>query len=193
MRTSRIDRCEPRYAGTKFTNRGVTDLDMHHGTCVTHVPRWMPGSLTSGFLWSRWRGKRSPHSRRMRNPQFYESGKKPMGAKDKKPALLQIFVASNKRQTIIKTNDDIVKGCIYIYIHIYALLGLDDLMTIIKEIMPIETHGPAASPSTCMVIRGMPPYSSGSVYKLGILGYTQGGGHRSNAPGFNLKTPNVST
>ena len=24
----------------------------HYGTCVTHVPRCMPGSLTSGFLWS---------------------------------------------------------------------------------------------------------------------------------------------
>ena len=38
----------------------------------------MLGSLTSGFLWSRWRGKRSRHSRRMRNPQFYVSGKRPM-------------------------------------------------------------------------------------------------------------------
>ena len=53
--------------------------DMHHGTCVTHVPWCMPGSLTSGFLWSRWRGKRSRHSRRMRNPQFCVSGKRPMG------------------------------------------------------------------------------------------------------------------
>ena len=48
----------------------VSDPDMHHGTCVTHEPWWMPGSLTSGFLWSRWRGKRSRHSRRMRNSQF---------------------------------------------------------------------------------------------------------------------------
>ena len=54
----------------------------HHGlavpTCVTHVPWCMSGSLTSGFLWSRWRGKRSRHSRRMRNLQFYVSGKRPM-------------------------------------------------------------------------------------------------------------------
>ena len=49
----------------------VSDPDMHHGTCVTHVPWCMPGSLTSSFLWSRSRGKRSRHSRRMRNPQFY--------------------------------------------------------------------------------------------------------------------------
>ena len=56
----------------------ISDPDMHHDTCVTHVPWCMPGSLTSGFLWSRWRWKRSRHSRRMRNPQFYVSGKRPM-------------------------------------------------------------------------------------------------------------------
>ena len=43
----------------------VSYPDMHHGTCVTHVPWCMPGSLTSGFLWSRWQGKRSRHSRRI--------------------------------------------------------------------------------------------------------------------------------
>ena len=42
--------------------------NMHHGTCMTHMPGCMPGSLTSGFLQSRWRGKRSWHSRCMRNP-----------------------------------------------------------------------------------------------------------------------------
>ena len=31
----------------------VRDSDMHHVTCVTHVSWSMPGSLTSGFLWSR--------------------------------------------------------------------------------------------------------------------------------------------
>ena len=31
-----------------------------------------------GIANPRWRGKRSRHSRRMRNPQFYVSGKKPM-------------------------------------------------------------------------------------------------------------------
>ena len=40
----------------------------------------MPGSLTSGFPWSRWRGKLSRHSRRMRNPRFYVSGKRPITA-----------------------------------------------------------------------------------------------------------------
>ena len=59
----------------------VSDPDMHHGTCVTHVPWCMPGSLTSGFPWSQRRGKRSRHPRSMRNPQFYVSGKRPIGGK----------------------------------------------------------------------------------------------------------------
>ena len=33
----------------------VSDSDMHHGMCVTHVPWCMLGLLTSGILWSRWR------------------------------------------------------------------------------------------------------------------------------------------
>ena len=56
----------------------VSDPDMHHGMCVRHVPWCMPGSLTSGFLWSQCWGKRSRHSRRMRNPQFYISGNRPI-------------------------------------------------------------------------------------------------------------------
>ena len=56
----------------------VSDPDMHHGTGVTHVPWCMSGSLTSGFIWSRWQGKRSRHSRRMRNPKFHVSGKRPI-------------------------------------------------------------------------------------------------------------------
>ena len=59
-------------------HRGLADPNMHHGTCVTHVPWCMSGSLTSGFLWSWWQGKRSRHSRRMRNPQFYVSCKRPI-------------------------------------------------------------------------------------------------------------------
>ena len=65
-------------AGNVSPPSRVSDPDMYHGTCVTHVPRYMPGSLTSGFLWSRWRGKRFRHSRRIRNPQFYASGKRRM-------------------------------------------------------------------------------------------------------------------
>ena len=56
----------------------VNHPDMHHDTCVTHVPWCVPGSVTRGFLWSWWRGKRSWHSRRMCSPQFYISGKRHM-------------------------------------------------------------------------------------------------------------------
>ena len=68
----------PGMPGTFSPPPRVGDPDMLHGTCVTHVPWCMPGSLTSGFIWSRRRGKRSRHSLRMRNPQFYVSGKRPM-------------------------------------------------------------------------------------------------------------------
>ena len=56
----------------------------HHGVAI---PPWcMPGSLTSGFLWSRWRGKRSRYSRRMRNPRFCVSGKRPMYVVERRSA-----------------------------------------------------------------------------------------------------------
>ena len=56
----------------------VSDPDMHHDTCVAHVPCCILGSLTIDCLWSLWQGKRSLHSWRMGNPQFYVSGKRPM-------------------------------------------------------------------------------------------------------------------
>ena len=68
----------PGMPGTFSSPPRVNDPGMHHGTCVTHVPWCMPGSLTSSFIWSRWWGKRSRHSWRMRNPQFFASGKRPM-------------------------------------------------------------------------------------------------------------------
>ena len=68
----------PGMPGTFCPPPPVSDPDMHHGTCVTHVPWCMPGSLTSGFVWNWWRRKRFRHSRRMRNPQFYVSGKRLM-------------------------------------------------------------------------------------------------------------------
>ena len=43
----------PRMPGTFSPPPRVSDPDMHHGTCVAHVPWCMPGSLTSSFLWSR--------------------------------------------------------------------------------------------------------------------------------------------
>ena len=64
--------------GTFSPTPRVRDPYMHHGTRATHVPWCMPGSLTSVFLLSQWRGKRSRHSRRMRKPQFYVSDKRPI-------------------------------------------------------------------------------------------------------------------
>ena len=50
----------PGMPGTYSSLPRVSDPDLHHGTCVTHVPWCMPGSLTSGFLWSRRWGKTFP-------------------------------------------------------------------------------------------------------------------------------------
>ena len=61
----------PGMPGTLSPPSRVNDPDMHYGTCVTHVTWCMPGSLTSGFLCSRWRGK---HSRCLR--KFHVSGKR---------------------------------------------------------------------------------------------------------------------
>ena len=66
----------PGMPGTFSSPPQVSDPDMHHGTCVTPVSWCIPGSLTSGFLWSRWREIRS---RRMRRLQFYVSGMRPIG------------------------------------------------------------------------------------------------------------------
>ena len=71
----------PGMLGTFSPPPWVSDPDMYHDTCVTHVPWCIPGSLASGFLWSRWRGKRSRHARRMRNLKVYISGKRCMGCK----------------------------------------------------------------------------------------------------------------
>ena len=69
----------PGMPGTFSPPPRVSDPDMHHDTCVTHVPWCMPGSLIGGFLWRRWQRKRSRHSRRMSNPQFFcVSGKRSM-------------------------------------------------------------------------------------------------------------------
>ena len=68
----------PRMPGKFSPPPQVSDPDMHDDTCVTHVPWYMTGALTGGFLWSWWRGKRSRHSRCMHNQQFYVSGKRPM-------------------------------------------------------------------------------------------------------------------
>ena len=68
----------PGMPGTFSPPPRVSDPDMHYGTCVTRVPWCMTGSLTCGFFWSRWRVKRSRHSRCMHNPKFYISARGPL-------------------------------------------------------------------------------------------------------------------
>ena len=70
----------PGMPGTFSLPLRVSNPKMHHDTCM-HVPCCTKGSLTSCFLWSRWRGKgflEFLHSRCMHNPQFYVTGKRPM-------------------------------------------------------------------------------------------------------------------
>ena len=74
----------PGMPGTFSSPARISDLGMHHGTCVTHVPWCMPGLLTRGFPWSRWRGKRSRYPQRIRNLQFYVSEKRSMKTKQTK-------------------------------------------------------------------------------------------------------------
>ena len=70
----------PGMPGTFIQPLPVSDPDMHHRTCVMHVPWCMPESLTSVFIWRWWQGKCSRHCQRMRNPQFYVSGMRSIGS-----------------------------------------------------------------------------------------------------------------
>ena len=94
----------------------VSNPGMHHGTCVTHVPWCMSGSLTRGG-----RGKRSRHSRRMRNPQFYVSGKRP---------IVQFSAAKNCSISKFRMSSIISGLClsitrnIYHWIHVLCLANL---------------------------------------------------------------------
>ena len=60
----------------------VSDPGMHHGTCVTHAVMFV------AIANQQWRGKRSRNSRRMRNPQFYVSGKRPIGRQGARDTLV---------------------------------------------------------------------------------------------------------
>ena len=70
----------------------VSDPGIHHDTCVTHV----------GIANLRWRGKRSRHFRRMRNPQFYVSVKRSMH-----DSLNWVMIALDNSLPIISTSADL--------------------------------------------------------------------------------------
>ena len=58
--------CRERFPRNQIQSKPlINDPGMHHGM---HV----------GIFNPRWREKRFRHSRRMRNPQFYVTGKRPM-------------------------------------------------------------------------------------------------------------------
>ena len=78
----------------------VSDPDIHHGTSVTHVPWCMTVSVTSGFLWSQWQGKRYRHSRNICNPQFSVSGKRPMQKEFKMERSLEKIHSCNYRNVM---------------------------------------------------------------------------------------------
>ena len=73
----------------------VSDPGIHHGTCIMHVPWCMSGSLNCGDG-----GKRSRHSRRMRNSQFYISGKRRMGQ-----CVYYSFRPRLHKKTLVQTRD----------------------------------------------------------------------------------------
>ena len=65
--------CRERFPHRRLQRKPlVIDPDMHHGTCVTHVVMHVE------IAYPQRRGKHSLHSRRMRNPQVYVTGKRPM-------------------------------------------------------------------------------------------------------------------
>ena len=68
----------PGMPGTFSPPPQFSNPDIHHGTCITHMPWCMLGSQTRGVPWSRCCGKCSQHFPRMHNPQFYVTGKRPM-------------------------------------------------------------------------------------------------------------------
>ena len=65
----------PGTSSTPRTSRETASLRSRHAS--RHV-RPARAVMHVGNTYSRWRGKRSRHSRCMRNPQFYLSGKRPM-------------------------------------------------------------------------------------------------------------------
>ena len=71
--------CRERFPRQRLQRKPlVSDPGMHHGTCVTNVPWCMSGSLTPPPPPPPETEKSSRHSRRIRNPQFYVSGKRPI-------------------------------------------------------------------------------------------------------------------
>ena len=116
----------PGMPGTFYPPPRVSDPDTHHGTCVTYAPWCLLGSLSSGFVWSRGRGK---GSQRMRNPQFYAPGKRPIGFETLN--WVELYALSTWRSIFAlqcpgyPTEAGVQRGEIYVlhwYIHTYIYI-----------------------------------------------------------------------
>ena len=60
----------------------ATDFKRNYQLTIRHAPRHVIQAravIRVGIANPRWRGKYSRHSRRMRNPQFYATSKRPIG------------------------------------------------------------------------------------------------------------------
>ena len=119
----------PGMPGTFFPPPRVSDPGMHHGTCVTRVPWCMPGSLTGGFFWSRWRGKRSRHSRRMRNQQFYLSGNRSMPR-----VVVTVDICPNSLKSILLCLIPLSWTCLINYIQNIALRTYSSIMILNTDV-----------------------------------------------------------
>ena len=98
----------------------VSDPGMHHGVGILSESGHTRAVTHAGIANPRWRGKRSRHSRRMHNHQFYVSGKRP----------IEVLHEFSRLQTHISLNMHIMTQkltCVY-------LLLLDALFNSIKAI-----------------------------------------------------------
>ena len=115
-----------------FSQPRISDRDMHHGACVTHVPWCMPGSLTSGLLWNQW-WKRSRHSRRMRNPRCYVSVRDPCSLLTQLNRVWPALIIT----PIIRCR---IKSLIHFQISSHTLLGVWLLIHTGVKVNPILTY-----------------------------------------------------
>ena len=135
----------------------VSEPDMHHGTCVTHVPWCMLGSLPSTFLWSRWQTKLFRHSRCMRNLQFYISGKRPISEKHTARIFwdtfqMRVVSADIVARTIIWNMYAVVDILFRPLCHTKFLLIYDRLMLLFLFVLIWYNHG-ICIPDICWWIR----------------------------------------
>ena len=105
---------------------------VRHACAVMHV----------GIANPRWRGKRSRHSRRMRNPQFYVSGKRPM----------YLWVKRQPKQFILFNLDSVLE-VLYLrrwpghFFPLWSELVMLQVM-LLHPITPLQTSLMLAQPSS---------------------------------------------